>query len=196
MRRTAVLAAMAALAFAGCGGDDEPAANAAARATPRRRPKPPRAPTEAAGGGAKLAIAADPGGANKFTETELTAHAGEVTIEFANESSGAARRRDRGRRRRGDHRDRDRRRRAPLTVDLKPGEYTVLLPGRRSPRRRHGGQAHGPVVEDPLEVARHEQRGARARRAGRTAARSGRCRASACGRRRAGSNSWVWCQRA
>jgi plastocyanin len=75
MRRIAVLAAAAALAFAGCGGDDEP--ESAATST--------EAPTQAAEG-AKLAIAADPGGALKFTKTAYTATAGEVTVEFANDS--------------------------------------------------------------------------------------------------------------
>ena len=85
-----MLAAAAALAFAGCGGDDERVRRDARRhrehAT-ERRPKPPtearpRRPAAAS----KLAIAADPGGAKKFTETELTATAGQVTVEFANDS--------------------------------------------------------------------------------------------------------------
>jgi plastocyanin len=88
MRRFAVLAASAALMFAACGGDEEePAATPAA--TEAATEAPTQAPTEeaAAGGeGATLAIAADPGGANAFTETELTADAGPTTIEFANES--------------------------------------------------------------------------------------------------------------
>ena len=74
MRRIAVLAAPAALALAACGGDDnEPAATPAA--------------TEAAGGVATLKIAADPGGAKKFTESALTTDAGNVTVEFDNQSS-------------------------------------------------------------------------------------------------------------
>jgi plastocyanin len=83
MRWFFVLAVAAALAFAGCGGDDgestpTPAATEAATETP----------TEAAASGAasKLAIAADPGGAKKFTETELTATAGQVEIDFSNDS--------------------------------------------------------------------------------------------------------------
>ncbi|MBE2315361.1 cupredoxin domain-containing protein [Solirubrobacter sp. CPCC 204708] len=89
MRRIAVFAASAALMFAACGGDEEePAATPAA--TEAATEAPTEAPTEeaaASGGGATLAIAADPGGANAFTETELEAAAGDVTIEFANESS-------------------------------------------------------------------------------------------------------------
>src|SRR5206468_8751220 len=39
------------------------------------------------GGGSTLAIAADPGGALKFTQSSLTAKAGKVTIHFTNKSS-------------------------------------------------------------------------------------------------------------
>jgi plastocyanin len=90
MRRTAVLAASAALLFAACGGDEEepaaaPTATEAATEAPTEAPT--EAATEAAAAGATLAIAADPGGANAFTETELTADAGPTAIEFANESS-------------------------------------------------------------------------------------------------------------
>jgi plastocyanin len=80
MRRFFVLAVTAALAFAGCGGDDsdEPAATPAATEAATEAP--------AAEGASKLAIAADPGGAKKFTETELTATAGQVEVDFANDS--------------------------------------------------------------------------------------------------------------
>ena len=74
--------------FAACGGDDEePAATPAA--TEAATEAPTEAPTEAAteaAGGAKLAIAADPDGALKFTKTELTADAGQVEIDFSNPS--------------------------------------------------------------------------------------------------------------
>jgi plastocyanin len=95
MRRIAVLAAIAALTLAACGGDDKtssstPAATEAATDTPTAAATETatETATEAAGGsGAKLAIAADPGGALKFTETNLTASAGKVEIDFANQSS-------------------------------------------------------------------------------------------------------------
>ena len=84
MRRFVVLAATAALAFAGCGGDDQEPTPAATEAPTEAATE---APTQAASGSAtKLAVAADPGGAKKFTETELTATAGQVEVDFANDS--------------------------------------------------------------------------------------------------------------
>jgi plastocyanin len=59
--------AAAALALAGCGGGSSSSKTASS-------------------GGATLNIAADPGGALKFTKTSLTAKAGKVTIDFANQS--------------------------------------------------------------------------------------------------------------
>ncbi len=115
MRWIAVLAATAALGLAGCGGDDEPE---------------PAAPAAAGGGGGSstLKVAADPGGAPKFTETALTADAGTITVEFANpsdaphavtiegngvdESTETVTGKDA----------------APLSVELKAGEYTYYCP--------------------------------------------------------------------
>ena len=135
MRRIAVLAAIAALTLAACGGNDnESTSTPAATDTPTAAAT--ETPTEAASGsGAKLAIAADPGGALKFTESKLTAKAGNVEIDFSNQSqlphavtiegngleekttetvTGADA--------------------PPLTVDLKPGTYTFYCPvdGHRS----------------------------------------------------------------
>jgi plastocyanin len=119
---------MAALALAGCGGSDDkssatPAATEAATDTPTAAATEP-----ASGSGAKLAIAADPGGAKKFTEANLTAKAGTVEVDFSNSSqlphavtiegngvdettetvSGSDA--------------------PPLNVDLKPGTYTFYCP--------------------------------------------------------------------
>ena len=126
MRRFVVLAATAALAFAGCGGDDEEPTPAATEAPTEAATE---APTQAASGSAtKLAVAADPGGAKKFTESKLTTTAGQVEIDFSNDSqlphaveiegngveettetvSGQAA--------------------PPLTVDLKPGTYEIYCP--------------------------------------------------------------------
>ncbi len=128
MRRAAVLAAFAALVFAGCGGSDEPAATPApTEAATTAAPTDTPAPQEATAGAAELKIAADPGGAKAFTETDLTADAGKVTIEFANQSQlphaveiegvdGATTETVTG----ADA--------PPLTVDLKPGTYTFYCP--------------------------------------------------------------------
>jgi plastocyanin len=119
------MAAVAALVFAGCGGDDEEPTTGS-DSTPAAESTPSAEPTEEAGGSSTLAIEADPGGENAFTETELTATAGEVTIEFANSSSkphavviegadastetvtGADA--------------------PPITVELEAGEYTYFCP--------------------------------------------------------------------
>ncbi|HEY6891964.1 MAG TPA: plastocyanin/azurin family copper-binding protein [Solirubrobacter sp.] len=120
---------MAALTLAACGGNDK-----GSTSTPAATDTPTAAATEtptqaASGSGAKLAIAADPGGALKFTESKLTAKAGSVEIDFSNQSqlphavtiegnglaekttetvTGADA--------------------PPLTVDLKPGTYTFYCP--------------------------------------------------------------------
>ena len=92
-------------------------------ATRHEATEPPSRPQ-----GSSLKITADPGGAKKFTESTLTADAGSVTIEFANDSqlphaveiegngveektevvTGADA--------------------PPFTVDLKPGEYEFYFP--------------------------------------------------------------------
>ena len=70
MRRLTLIAAIAVLAFAGCGGDDEEPASGGGASS---------------GGGEKLAISADPS-ALKFDKSDLTAKAGKVTITMANPS--------------------------------------------------------------------------------------------------------------
>ena len=66
------------VAVAACGGDDDDSEEPAAEATTED--------TGGGGGGETLMLAADPGGALAFDQTELTAAAGEVTIEFTNDS--------------------------------------------------------------------------------------------------------------
>ncbi len=83
MTRRLLLLAFTALALvvavAACGGDDDDdAEEPAAEATTED--------TGGGGGGETLMLAADPGGALAFDQTELTAAAGEVTIEFMNDS--------------------------------------------------------------------------------------------------------------
>jgi plastocyanin len=67
------------VAVAACGGDDdEESEEPTTEATTED--------TGGGGGGETLMLAADPGGALAFDQTELTAAAGEVTIEFTNDS--------------------------------------------------------------------------------------------------------------
>src|SRR5829696_3608478 len=77
MRRLTLIAAIAALALAGCGGDDEKAASDSGSSS---------SSSSSSGGGEKLTIAADPGGALKFDKTKLSAKAGKVTIVMDNPS--------------------------------------------------------------------------------------------------------------
>jgi plastocyanin len=74
MRLMAIFAAAAALALAGCGGGSKD--NSSGTSTP-----------SSGGAGSTLAVAADPSGALKFTQTSLTAKAGSVTVKFSNQSS-------------------------------------------------------------------------------------------------------------
>jgi plastocyanin len=72
------------LAVAACGGDDdeeadEPAAEETTEDTTTED-------TTGGGGGTTLELAADPGGALAFDQTELTAPAGEVTIHLTNDA--------------------------------------------------------------------------------------------------------------
>ena len=70
------------VAVAACGGDDDDEGS--------EEPAAEETTTEDGGGGGgdavTIMLAADPGGALAFDQTELTAAAGEVTIEFMNES--------------------------------------------------------------------------------------------------------------
>ena len=63
------------LALAACGGSDNEAATTGGAAT------------GGGGGGQTLQISADPSGALKFEQTSLDATAGQVTIDFTNDSS-------------------------------------------------------------------------------------------------------------
>jgi plastocyanin len=81
MRKLALLLSaliLAAVGLAACGGDDETTSAAAPTET---------SATDTSGGGAAIAISADPDGALAYTETEVTAAAGNDTIEFDNPAS-------------------------------------------------------------------------------------------------------------
>jgi plastocyanin len=67
------------VAVAACGGDDDDEGS--------EEPAAEETTTEGGGGGGEtLMLAADPGGALAFDQTELHAAAGEVTIELTNDS--------------------------------------------------------------------------------------------------------------
>jgi plastocyanin len=121
MRRIAALAATAAFALAGCGGGDEPAATPAPAATEAATETP-------AAGGATLKLAADPGGAKKFTESTLSAEAGTVTVEFANDSQLPHAVEIEGNGVEAKTEVVTGQDAPPLTVDLKPGEYEFYCP--------------------------------------------------------------------
>jgi plastocyanin len=126
MRRFVVLAATAALAFAGCGGDDEEPTPAATEAPTEAATE---APTQAASGSAtKLAVAADPGGAKKFTESELTTTAGQVEINFSNQSQLPHAVEIEGNGVEETTETVTGQDAPPLTVDLKPGTYEFYCP--------------------------------------------------------------------
>jgi len=76
MRRLTLIAAIAVLAYAGCGGDDEEPASSDSTSTPA---------AASGGGGENLTIAAD-ASALKFDKSELQAKAGKVTITMDNPS--------------------------------------------------------------------------------------------------------------
>jgi plastocyanin len=73
MRWTAIAAACAALALAGCGSSDDNKGGGSS--------------SGGSGGGAGLDISAPKDGAKKFTKSDLTASAGKVTVKFDNPSS-------------------------------------------------------------------------------------------------------------
>jgi plastocyanin len=123
----ALLIAAGVLLAAGCGDDDD---DGAATTTEESTPAPTEEATEEAaggGGGEALTLTADPGGAISWEPSELTAPAGEVSIELVNDSAvphavevegngveeeseivtGAN---------------------TTLTVDLEPGEYELYCP--------------------------------------------------------------------
>jgi plastocyanin len=78
-----VLMAVAALslAVAACGGDDDEAEEPAAEETTEEMTE-----DTGGGGGATIELAADPGGALAFDQTELTAPAGDITIHLTNDA--------------------------------------------------------------------------------------------------------------
>jgi plastocyanin len=75
------VAAIAALGLAACGDDDETGTTAAETTATDTTA------TSGGGGGETVSFEADPSGELAYTETDVTANAGEATIEFTNPSS-------------------------------------------------------------------------------------------------------------
>jgi plastocyanin len=75
---TVVLAVVGCAGLVACGDDDKDSGSST--------PAPAATTADAGGGGTSLTIAADPGGDLKYDKTSLSAPAGEVTIDFTNDS--------------------------------------------------------------------------------------------------------------
>jgi plastocyanin len=110
-----VLSALA-LGLAACGGGGNEAATTGVGAT--------TAGGGGGGGGGTLQLAADPSGALKFDKTSLEATAGNVTIDFTNDSSLPHDVKLQGPGVDGEGTDTITGSSTSVTLDLQPGEYT------------------------------------------------------------------------
>jgi uncharacterized cupredoxin-like copper-binding protein len=84
-----VVLSSVALVAAGCGGDDDNSSGSSGNNSNATSETSSSTTTSAASGGgasSNIKLGADPGGALKFDKTELTAKAGNVTIDFNNPS--------------------------------------------------------------------------------------------------------------
>ncbi|HXL42642.1 MAG TPA: plastocyanin/azurin family copper-binding protein [Gaiellaceae bacterium] len=108
-----VLPALA-LGLAACGGGNEAATTGGGATTA----------TGGGGGGEALQLAADPSGALKFDKTSLEATAGNVTIDFTNDSSLLHDVKLQGPGVDGEGTDKITGSSTSVTLDLQPGEYT------------------------------------------------------------------------
>ena len=185
MRRIAVLAATAAFAFAGCGGDDEP--ESAAHLHRGTDGSPDRSAHRSTDGGGRRRHAGDrrrPGRRAEVHRDRVHGDRRPGHGRVRQRLAGPARRRDRGQRRRGGDRDRDRPGRPAARGRPARRRVHDLLPGRQSPPGRGWKPSSRSGSRRSARGRAPRTTGARSRRAGRAAARSGRCRASACGRGR------------
>jgi plastocyanin len=124
MRTIAVLAAALVLVLAGCGGDDDENGGTAATSTPTEEATPEE---ESGGGGETISLAAPEDGSLVFEPSELSAAAGEVTIELDNPASvpHAVAIEGNGVEETSDTVTGDS---ATLTANLEAGEYTFYCP--------------------------------------------------------------------
>jgi plastocyanin len=111
-----ILLSALALGLAACGDNNEAATTGGAGATT----------SGGGGGGETLKIAADPGGALKFDQTSLEASAGNVTIDFTNDSSLPHNVTLEGPGVEDEGTDTVTGSSTSVTLDLQPGEYTFF----------------------------------------------------------------------
>jgi len=123
MRRLIVIAAVGALALAGCGGDDNETPASKATSTPTAA----TGGASSGGGGEVVKLAADKS-ALKFVPDKLEAKAGNVTLEMANPSDvpHAVELEANGEEAKGDTVEKGGTSKA--TLDLKPGKYEFYCP--------------------------------------------------------------------
>src|SRR5215217_8859861 len=112
-----VLLAALTLALAACGGGSDESATTSSTATTS---------AGGGGGGSTVKIAADPSGALKFDTTSLEATAGNVTIDFTNDSSISHDVKIEGNGVSGEGTDEVTGGSTSATLDLKPGTYTFF----------------------------------------------------------------------
>jgi uncharacterized cupredoxin-like copper-binding protein len=127
----ALMLAGLALVAAGCGGDDDESSGSSGNSSNNDSSPTTSTSTSTSeasgGGGSKLTITADPGGALKWEQTDLSAKAGTVTITMDNPSSvphaveveGNGVEEETKTLTDG---------KASMTVDLKPGKYEFYCP--------------------------------------------------------------------
>jgi plastocyanin len=130
MKRTkwllALLLAAGVLVAAGCGDDDDEG-NGGGGASATEESTPAQTEESGGGGGEALTLTADPGGAISWEPSDLTAPAGEVSIELVNDSAvpHAVEVEGNGVEEESETVTGGN---ATLTVDLAPGEYELYCP--------------------------------------------------------------------
>ena len=123
---------VAALTLAACGGGDDESSSSGSEATATETATPTETATAQSGGGGgggkTLSLAAPADGSLKFDKTELTAKAGNVTIDFDNPSSvpHAVQVEGNGIEEKGT--DTITKSKSSVTLDLKPGTYEFYCP--------------------------------------------------------------------
>ena len=118
IRSLATLAAVLALALAGCGGDDESSSSGGGGSSGGG----------SGGGGQQIALSAPEDGSLKFDKTELDAEAGTVTINFDNQSQSVPHAVEIEGNGVEEKSDTVTGAETSVTADLEPGEYKFYCP--------------------------------------------------------------------